>query len=532
MPRAAVALCLLALTAAPVPASGPPPAEQWVVVCAPGCREAVGPLVEHRKAQGLRVAVVTTTDVLADRDLQARDASRLREHLHRLCRAHPGPSSILLVGAIDGPERFLVPALRGDAGRMKGEPTDAGHGRPGGGPLPTVAVGRLPARSAEEARAMVAKTLALERDRAPGPWRRRLTVLAGIPAYNPVVDALVERAAFARFDRIDPAWAGRAVYTSAQSRFCVPDRMLRRQALEYVEEGQAVILYLGHSSAEGLYAGPTAAFLDRGDWGRLKIREGGSVFVTFGCNGCQLRGPDGEGYGVHAVRNPAGPAAVLGSHGICFAAMVQLASEGLFRRAFQGRLPRRLGDCWLAALEGVAKGKIDFLTYRMLDAVDGDPRIPQSAQRLEHLEMFVLLGDPALRLPQVADDIALDVEQTVTPGRALRVAGRLPDRLWGAKVTLSLERSPGSVPAGLEPLPAAGPARDRVMLANHRRANRFAVVEATVPARGGAFEARLEVPAKLPWPRLALRVYAASATGEALAVRPLRVAAEEEGRGP
>ena len=34
----------------------------------------------------------------------------------------------------------------------------------------------------------------------------------------------------------------------------------------------------------------------------------------------------------------------------------------------------------------------------MLDAVDGDSAIPQATQRLEHLEMFTLLGDPALKL--------------------------------------------------------------------------------------------------------------------------------------
>ena len=45
--------------------------------------------------------------------------------------------------------------------------------------LPVVAVGRFPARSEEEAQGMVAKTLEYERDRQPGPWRRRLTVLAG-----------------------------------------------------------------------------------------------------------------------------------------------------------------------------------------------------------------------------------------------------------------------------------------------------------------------------------------------------------------
>src|SRR5262249_42333831 len=154
-----------------------------------------------------------------------------------------------------------------------------------------------------------------ERDDTPGEWRRRLTVLAGIPAYNPLVDRLVESQAMARFEKLAPAWRGQALYQNPQSRFCVPDEQLHDRAVEYVKAGQAFTLYLGHSNACGLW-GNGARFLDRDDWAKLAIRRGAGVFATFGCNGCQLSGPDGEGYGVAAARNPSGPVAVLGSHGI------------------------------------------------------------------------------------------------------------------------------------------------------------------------------------------------------------------------
>src|SRR5262249_33807767 len=207
----------------------------------------------------------------------------------------------------------------------------------------------------------------------------------------PPVDRLVESQAMARFDKLAPAWRGQALYQNPQSGFCVPDEQLHDRAVEYVKAGQAFTLYLGHSNARGLW-GNGARFLDRDDWAKLTIKRGSGVFATFGCNGCQLSGEDGEGYGVAAMRNPNGPAAVFGSHGICFAAMVQLASDGLFKSAFAGELPERLGEAWLGLKAGLAKGKIDALTYRLLDGVDGDKRIPQATQRQEHLEMFVLLG--------------------------------------------------------------------------------------------------------------------------------------------
>jgi hypothetical protein len=528
MLRAMLAVCLGALLALPAPAAAPPPAEQWIVVTASDFRAAVEPLAAHRRKQGMRVVVLDVGKVLSAREIRLGDARKLRARLKQRCRDHAGASYILLVGALSTrgflqPEGTVVPALEGTIGRMKGEPSDGGYGCLNDTRLPSVAVGRMPARTREEARAMVQKTLALERDQKPGAWKRRLTILAGIPAYNPLVDRLVENLAVARFDRLHPIWSGRAIYTNPLSRFALPGDQMRKQALAYLAEGQAFTLYLGHSSAEGLYGGK-ANFLDRQAWERLVIPRGTGVFITFGCNGCQFRGEDGEGYGIAAIRNPRGPAAVLGSHGICFASMVQLAADGLFHRAFQGPLPRRLGPCWLALLNGVATGKIDALTYRILDAVDGDSRTPQATQRQEHLEMFALLGDPALRLPEMLSDIHLDPVPALLPGKTLLVRGALPDHLHGARVRVTLERSPGSLPDGLVPLPHQPRAkRDSTLFTNHRIANNFTVSEKEVTAKAGAFTARLDVPARLPWPRLTLRVHASTEKSESMVVERLNV---------
>jgi hypothetical protein len=504
---------------------------QWIVVTAPAFRKAIEPLCEQRKTQGLRVVVVPTTDVLSAEEVRAGDGRKLREHINKLCREHRGPSFVLLVGAIASdrlaePEKKVVPALSGTIGRMKGQPSDNGYGCLDDSRVPTVPVGRFPARTEEEARGMTAKTLDYERDARPGMWRRRLTILAGIPAYNPLVDRLVENLALSRFARLSPMWTGKAIYSNPQSRFCLPDDRLHQRALQYVQDGEGFTLYLGHSSAEGLYGGE-ARYLDREDWAHLRIERGKGIFLTFGCNGCQLKGANGEGYGVAAARNPHGPVAVVGSHGICFAAMVQLAADGLFESTFANRPPARLGETWLAIKNGIASGKIDDFTYRLLDAVDGDKTISQATQRQEHLEMFVLLGDPALRLPVMPADVELKTAAAIVAGEKLTVRGSVPVRLAGARVRLTLERTVNSVPNDLEPLPKdsgpGGAARNRAMLTNHDRANRFAVATCECAAKDGGFEAKLQAPAKLPWPRLILRVYAATEREEGMAVRTLEV---------
>ena len=166
----------------------------------------------------------------------------------------------------------------------------------------------------------------------PGSWRRRLTILAGIPAYNPLVDRMVESVALSRFARLSPSWTGRAIYSNPQSRFSLPDKLLHRAPCVR-RGGRGVHALLGPFQRRGL-VWRAARLSDRDDWSQLRIENGKGIFFTFGCNGCQLKGADGEGYGVEAMRNPNGPAAVAGSHGICFAAMVQLAADGLFESTF------------------------------------------------------------------------------------------------------------------------------------------------------------------------------------------------------
>jgi hypothetical protein len=515
MPRRRTLLALLLLAAAAPLRAGDPPRAQWVVVTAPAFRRAVEPLCDQRKAQGMRVEVVQTTDVLTEREVRAGEAENLRDRVAKLCRDFQGTSYVLLVGAVQAGDltdagKKVAPALPGTAGRMNGQPSDNGYGSPGDGLLPAVAVGRLPARSEDEARRMVKKTIDYEKDDTPGEWRRRLTVLAGAPEFNPAVDTVVERQAIAQLARIDPSWGGRAIYHNPSSRFTLPDAACHDRALAYVGAGQALTLYLGHSNAEGFWANRTR-FLDRDDWAKLTIRRGPGVFATFGCYGCALCGQEGEGYGVAAARNPAGPVAVVGSHGECFAAMVKLASES-FTDSFLGpQPPARLGEAFLALKRGLAKGKIDPITFRLLDAVDGDSSIPQATQRKEHEEMFVLLGDPALRLPLLGRDVKLSADAPAAPGGRLVVKGTVPERLEGAKVQLTVERPRDSDPAEAVAVPKeAGEARDRAQRRRHEAANEFVIGKAELTVKGGRFDAALDLPAKLPWRRLTVRAYAAT----------------------
>ena len=63
--------------------------------------------------------------------------------------------------------------------------------------LPDVSIGRLPADSPDDLRTMVDKIIAYERRPAPGNWRRRINLVAGLGGFGAIADAAIEASASA-----------------------------------------------------------------------------------------------------------------------------------------------------------------------------------------------------------------------------------------------------------------------------------------------------------------------------------------------
>jgi hypothetical protein len=508
-------------------AAEPPP--QWVVVVAPAFREAIQPLCEQRQKQGMQVTIIQSGDVLSAEELGSGDGRKLRRHLNQICRAAKGTSYILLVGSAvqENPKEVaatVIPPLQGTISRMKGQPSDNGYGCLNDDQMPTIAVGRLPAKTDAQARGMVDKILTFERGERREKWGHRMKLFIGDPNGNsgnsdPLANFAATAAIQLSGERIHPAWDVGVIMHVPVSQFYLPDSYLHDKALEMLEEGEAFTFYLGHSGAWGFASGQ-GRFLDRQDFAHAKIPYGGGIFVTCGCWACQLWGDGGEGFGLAAIRNPTGPAAVVGAHGESYAAAGQLAFEGLLQCFATPRLPPRLGDCWLKLKGGLAGGEMGLLTFKMFDESDGSHgTIPLEVQRREHLEMWMLLGDPAMQLPVAPAEIRLEGPKEITAGRQMTIRGALPDGLGDGPVVLTLQRPRSSAPSELQPLPAGPPeARAKVIVANFARANQFEILSRQVQAHQGKFDVLVNLPEKLPWPKITVRASAVRGDSEALGV--------------
>jgi hypothetical protein len=497
----------------------PQPA-QWIVVTAPACRSALDPLIARHRGQGLKVVVIESTNALTPAQIQHGDGAALQAYLKDLCSQFHGVNFILLAGAVFAakPEdawQTVVPALPGTVGRMRDKPGDYAYCLPDAIGRPTVAVGRFPAANEQQARAMVEKTLKLEDDTRPGAWRNRLFLFMGDPGGGMMGDMMVEPALAASLAQLHPSWTINAESASS-SRFQMPAALLHDTAIKSLEDGEIFSIFLDHSSASGIWLTGNH-WISRDDLAQARIPRGAGVFFTCGCFSCQLHGPDGEGYGLAAIRNPAGPVAVIGATGESYSAPGKLALEGLLQTLGKPPFPARLGDYWLAVQTGLAEAPMDELTFRLLDQIDGTQgKVPLAVQRREHLEMWLLLGDPALPLPIPPLDITLQALGPVVAGKQITVNGTLPDRLTGAAVHVTLERPINAAPAAVSN--ASAPSAE-----NCARANNFVLTAGDASITGNHFTCTLTPPTSLPWTNIILRATATTTNEFALGVLTLPV---------
>jgi hypothetical protein len=239
------------------------PLDAEALYIAPGALiEALGPLLEHRRAQGLRVAAVSTEAIYDAWSGGELDPEAIRGFLRYAAETWAvAPTSVTLVGDGSSDPRdylghgnpTLVPPYLATTDPWLGETAcESCYGRLDGADplvdgLPDLAVGRIPAKSVAELTALVTKILAYERSQTPGLWRASVAFVADNPDLSGNFPAAAEASIALQPDGVR---IGRAYYDPAAApgdpyREANPLRALARSMGSF-DAGAAVLHYIGH----------------------------------------------------------------------------------------------------------------------------------------------------------------------------------------------------------------------------------------------------------------------------------------------
>ena len=496
-----------------------PPRGGVAVVCPPQWIAALRPWIDHRRRQGYRVFIVSPEGSAKQIRSRLLDLAREQDHAQHDHAQQRGLSHVVLVGDAEPtarhdrsvamrsvPPHYLRAKVNVHWGSEPEIASDNPYGDLDGDGIPELAVGRLSVDSLDQLQRLVARILRYETDAARGNWRRRVNIVAGVGGFGPLADTVLEMAT-KKFltDGIPPSYSINMTYGSWRSPFCPDPRRFRQATLDRLNEGCLFWVYIGHGQRRHLdrIRVPGGAFpiFDTDDTRRLRVAEGAPIAVLLACY-AGAYDDSRDCLAEEMLRAADGPVAVLSGSRVTMPYAMAVMGNALMDEYFRHGRPtlgeivlhtkRRLvekveGNVRDAAPDSVASNRL------LLDSLAR--MISPSAElldeeRLEHVGLFNLLGDPLLQLPR-PDVIALDAVKEVRAGGTLELTGSAP--LDGSG-TLELvcrrdqTRLRATARRRFEPTQQALAAYDEV----YRQANDRRWIALPVDLEGGPF--RIEVP--------------------------------------
>ncbi len=345
------------------------PGAEYLAIGPADLLEPVQPLLALKQEQGFSTLSISLAAVY-DQFLDGRAEPGAIQQLMLYAQANweVKPKYLLLVGDasydpqgyLTAPEANRLPVffITTEYGGLTG--SDLPFARADGDNKPDLAVGRVPARTPEEVRVWVAKTLAYERTPAAA-WQSRALAVADGQESSFKLDAQ-------RFlDRLDGRYQGELYAPDAGAQDGAG------QIQDYFDEGYGLVSYFGHGSVNM--------------WGRDKLLTNDDiqafknqrlpVVITMTClNGFFIH-PTHTSLAEALLFNPVGGAVAVLAPTSLTLALDQVALGDNLYAGFAASGERRLGDILLAA-------------QRLM---------PQDTQgQRDVLYTFMLFGDPALKI--------------------------------------------------------------------------------------------------------------------------------------
>jgi hypothetical protein len=379
----------------------------WLAVARPELAEPLKALAEKRRSDGFDAIVSTKSvpDALA---------------------AVGRPDYLLLVGDDEpGQEAaaWYLPAKRMKLYRWRSEQpqefaSDAAWGDLDGKGQPSIAVGRIPARSREQVELVVRKILAFEEKR-PTSADLQLPAWLGSPEYTPTINALASGLGVNMVQTQGPAWLQPwFVSGTFGDAFCgwPPDQpgYFTRQ----VKRGGIFGVLMGHAQAEAFFSmyfrGQPVWYTAATSAAEFNKGEPAPPMVLFSCNNGNFTAA-APCLAKSLLLMPGGPVATIAATTESHPLTNYFSGVSLLK-AISGR-ETRLGPMWLHAQREARQAR-DFVMELMLKDVEGslEAKIDVEKLRRDQEMMYALLGDPATRL-RLPEPLEVNVERSASGWR-------------------------------------------------------------------------------------------------------------------
>ncbi len=396
-------------------------ATDTLVVCPTAFQPALVEWQEYRRSQGHEIQVISPPT----------SAARLRE----LVRQASGSGSLkylLLIGDAPRvssggesrslnttPTNYLPAKVNVKWGSEPRIASDAPYADLDGDDVPDLAMGRIPVTTIGQLATVLKKTLDYERQSEHGDWEKKLNIASGVGGFGVVTDALIEAAARQIITQTVPADYVTA-HIHPESPTAETARLLANfptRARQQINEGSLAWVYLGHGWVTELDRVKTAtgseSILSVGDVPQLHCCGHSPLAVLVACYTGAMDAPH-TCLAEELLDATEGPVAVIAATRVTMPYGNTVLGCELLRACFRDRT-ELLGDTIRQAerktLLPVGDDQLRSSFDSMANGLSPAP-VDLASERLEHVRMYHLFGDPLIRLRRpIAKTAAVDVSK-------------------------------------------------------------------------------------------------------------------------
>lgn len=409
----------------------------YVVVVPKGdtlLRRAIAPLVAHRRADGLTVSIREGgTPAETTRAVQAGK-----------------PRYALIVGSAQRLPGVIVAKAY----------TDRPFGDIDGDGFPEVSLGRIPFDEPAVVNRIAKRIVAYEARPGDGPWRKQCALVAGEGRFSPGLDKIIEEIFQSVVtNKIPLRYDIDLTYANPRSPYCYPPKQFSARVAQRLNEGALVYAYVGHGQVTSLddlqVPNPRDPrrplrfpILNTQTAKTAQAADAPPIFLAIACWTAKFEEARRASVGMTLLRAPGGPIAFFGSTRISHPVPNAVLAKELIQELFVAKGVVRLGPALDRARYHMVKGRWDASTIKMKRAVElftmtlGADKMKSETQR--HVDMYVLFGDPALKVARPEAGITLE---TTIKGNDLHVRGTLPFDAPGVTVRLEVPRGMSAAPS-------------------------------------------------------------------------------------
>ncbi len=399
--------------------------------------------------------------------------------------------------------------------------TDLYYGDLDGDECPDLAVGRLPAKNAEELARMLRRSIDYEQSQSFGPWRDRIHATAGVGGFGLLADTAIESVARRLLsDGIPDRFHLNMTYASLTSPYCPDPFSLTRSFIGKINEGGLFWVYIGHGSVDRLddfvVGNDAIPICLKEDVLRFEVQDGPPIALMLACfTGAFDARVDCFAETLLARKN--GPVAVIAGSRVTMPYGLSQLSTEMMDGCFRDQIPT-LGGILLNAKRNIWKQSEVTTTIQ-----NGDVKAPQSQvsamdrlrakqqsmitqmatalspdghdlmeERREHVRLMNLLGDPLLRIKHPVS-MTIHCETEPNSGKPMIVTGSSPNP---GRLKLELALSRDRLPDGVRTVSdfQGTDEQRKAMQDNYAKASDLVLVKLEHEIPTGEFSFELQVP--------------------------------------